>query len=596
MKHLIARQKLKVQLASQSGAFALQQELSDWYWHRLVPAMERLFDRLAGPDSLIRLDKIELEIHVDNLDQLRTEAFLNAVLLQLQKAIEEPVQLHTSPVVSQMPWTKGMFDLWLYFLEHGMLPASAALPPSDAEWHRCILDTLATERPAVDRFLNLIQQKTLALERLVLQHKTQFLHNLALITLDSEQRALAKKWLKNEQPETGNSNLPEKESTPADNAGFLRQEAKSFAARLLARLNLLLKSVQTEQDNTLIVRCLQTLEQTILTAWESQTSLQDALRKPGVWQNIWKKPELSGYLQTWWQIIGETSPHLIPESDSVSATAYKKARQGQKLQAEQFKSFAPFRSQKQFWAVFATFLLEDEESAVIENSSEKGRKSLSEIDSSAAKNPVAPDSKQISGKHEIADWRAIFKQQKDPIRPAPVPLPETPPNAQEGFYLNNAGLVLLHPFLSTLFKKLELVGGVDFETPASRQRAVCILHFLATGQSQTPEYQLILPKFLCGIPFNVPLDHTIRLTTTETDEAENMLQAAIEHWSALGSTSPDGLREGFLQREGKLSKTDAGWILEVERKTLDILLNSLPWGISMVKFPWMPEPLRVQWH
>ena len=92
------------------------------------------------------------------------------------------------------------------------------------------------------------------------------------------------------------------------------------------------------------------------------------------------------------------------------------------------------------------------------------------------------------------------------------------------------------------------------------------------------------------------MDHTITITKEEKKEANNLLQAVIEHWGALGGTSPDGLREGFLTRQGKLEKEQTGWRLYVEQKTLDILLDRLPWNLSLIKLPWMKELLKVEWR
>ena len=112
-----------------------------------------------------------------------------------------------------------------------------------------------------------------------------------------------------------------------------------------------------------------------------------------------------------------------------------------------------------------------------------------------------------------------------------------------------------------------------------------------------PEYQLVLPKFLCGMPLNAPIDHFIEIEMTERTESENLIRAAVDHWEALGKASPDWLREMFLQRDGKLEKRETGWRLSVERKAQDILLDRLPqgWGLGIVKLPWMNELLRVDW-
>jgi hypothetical protein len=76
---------------------------------------------------------------------------------------------------------------------------------------------------------------------------------------------------------------------------------------------------------------------------------------------------------------------------------------------------------------------------------------------------------------------------------------------------------------------------------------------------------------------------------------EDMLSTAISYWTALKNTSPDGLREGFLLRSGKLSHKFDEWFLFVEQKTLDVLLQQLPWTIGFIKLPWMNKMLKVEW-
>ena len=61
----------------------------------------------------------------------------------------------------------------------------------------------------------------------------------------------------------------------------------------------------------------------------------------------------------------------------------------------------------------------------------------------------------------------------------------------------------------------------------------------------------------------------------------------IEQWRILKKTSVDGFRESFLQREGRLSLQENGWSLKVARASYDVLLDQLPWGISVVLLPWM---------
>ena len=163
----------------------------------------------------------------------------------------------------------------------------------------------------------------------------------------------------------------------------------------------------------------------------------------------------------------------------------------------------------------------------------------------------------------------------------------------EGLYVDCAGMVLLHPFLPRIFEGLGIAAEDRLLQP---ERALCLLHYLATGQDVAPEYALILPKLLCNFPLDAPVDSLVELTTAEREETTALLEAVIGHWEALRNTSIDGLRGTFLVRPGKVSLRDDGdWLLQVEAKSFDILLDQLPWEITIIKLPWMEKMLWVEW-
>jgi hypothetical protein len=165
---------------------------------------------------------------------------------------------------------------------------------------------------------------------------------------------------------------------------------------------------------------------------------------------------------------------------------------------------------------------------------------------------------------------------------------------KEGIFIENAGLILLHPFLPRFFEGLGIAEESRIIQP---EKALALLHYLTTGSTKTPEYELVLPKILCNIPISTPISSEIEITGAETDETSALLDAVIKHWDALRNTSQDGLRGTFLLRSGKLSlKNDGDWLLQVEPRTFDILLDQLPWGITMVKLPWMEKMIWVEWR
>lgn len=171
----------------------------------------------------------------------------------------------------------------------------------------------------------------------------------------------------------------------------------------------------------------------------------------------------------------------------------------------------------------------------------------------------------------------------------------TPGPAQDGpsWLVDHAGLVLLHPFVPRFLEGLGLASGEHLPAP---ERAVAAVHLLATGQPVVPEHEATVAKLLCGWPLEDPVEREPDLTPTEVAEAEAVLAAAVGHWTALRNTSPRALRAEFLSRPGVLTAEGDDWVLRVEERSVDILLDQLPWGISLVRTPWMARLLRVEWR
>jgi hypothetical protein len=163
------------------------------------------------------------------------------------------------------------------------------------------------------------------------------------------------------------------------------------------------------------------------------------------------------------------------------------------------------------------------------------------------------------------------------------------------FIVGNAGLVLLWPYAVPFFTGLDLVTGKSFNDKAAAHRAVHLLQYLAAAGLEYEEHDLVLNKLLCGLDLAEPIDMDFVISQREREEAESLLSAIIENWKAIGKTSIDGLRITFLQKEGSLKKTEQGWNLYIERKTVDMLLERLPWAFSIVRLPWSEEVIYVEW-
>jgi uncharacterized protein (DUF2267 family) len=162
-------------------------------------------------------------------------------------------------------------------------------------------------------------------------------------------------------------------------------------------------------------------------------------------------------------------------------------------------------------------------------------------------------------------------------------------------YIGNAGLVILWPFLSHFFTRLDLMKDKQFKDSAACQRAVGLLQYLTTEDSFFLEYLLPLNKVLCGMELTEVFDFGAPILDSEVEECVNLLGAAIEQASILNNMSVPGFRGTFLMRQGVLSSRDGCWLLRVERETFDIVLERFPWSWEWVKLPWMEAPLRVEW-
>ena len=162
----------------------------------------------------------------------------------------------------------------------------------------------------------------------------------------------------------------------------------------------------------------------------------------------------------------------------------------------------------------------------------------------------------------------------------------------EGVFINNAGLVIIAPFLPALFRHTGLLQDDNLQDPGT---ALSLLHYCIYGVSDPAEFSLLLPKLLCGLDPDAVAEVTQVTDRHLLSEADQMLTSVIEHWQVLKNTSPDGLREAFLQRNGRLRFANNRWLLQVEQQSYDMLLQQLPWSIQMIQFPWMPYMLHTEW-
>jgi hypothetical protein len=163
-------------------------------------------------------------------------------------------------------------------------------------------------------------------------------------------------------------------------------------------------------------------------------------------------------------------------------------------------------------------------------------------------------------------------------------------------FVTSAGLCLVASYLPVFLKKLLLTDARFFTDETTQQHAIYLLHFLANSEEDVTEEKLIIPKLLCGWPLQMPCDNPYPITEKEITESDELLNAMIGHWAILKNTSPAGLQQTFLQRNGKLILEDERIVLQTEQQSLDVLLEQVPWNFHTIKLPWMNKPLLVEWY
>lgn len=163
----------------------------------------------------------------------------------------------------------------------------------------------------------------------------------------------------------------------------------------------------------------------------------------------------------------------------------------------------------------------------------------------------------------------------------------------DDLYIQNAGLILIHPFLKTFFEHCDLF---DSENNQLLNPELCahLLHYIATGKTNAPEYDMVFEKFLCNIPLHQTISRHIKLSQNHKIQAKKVIESVQHNWSAMQKSSPALVQNEFFQRPGKLV-IGHDYTLTVERKTQDILLEKIGWGIGFVKLPWLEKFIFINW-
>jgi hypothetical protein len=520
MGHLVKNQFIYLNIPPQVNAFSLQHEVSRSYWNVIVPQLEKLFDRIAGTDEIIEIDRLEIDAGVFTFDQIEHNQWVGEISERISRLLEEMIRTRsTNTGISFTNPSMASFRQWLYYMQKGYLPWNSK--SGGEEWHRQVFETLATDYNSVAELRKQILANAIVRERIIYQHDDAFLEKLIAILTARSQQGL--RDIVDEMTEV---------------FFLVKRKENSFVTGVRLEIR------------------------------------QSVYRAVLVLAAGHEKPGPAGFAEKICSLWIRDAAAVLKVIDLSSGKNNRVVQLIEKMADK--KSMNRRQEDHTVSANKKTLTDIKDNKDTRENTVNSTKPDADTIAGTPAPEDIAAAETFITGKKGT-------KQQQ----------PAGNEMSNEGVFVSNAGIVMLHCFLYPLFNYLGFIKGNELTDDASRLKALHLLYYLATGKDEAPEYDLLIPKILCGYAIDMPVPSGIVLEEEEKKEADGLLAEVLAQWKRPISVA--GLREGFIQRGGKFFTRNESLNLIVETNTIDVLLNTLPWGMGVIKLPWMVKPLMVDW-
>lgn len=206
------------------------------------------------------------------------------------------------------------------------------------------------------------------------------------------------------------------------------------------------------------------------------------------------------------------------------------------------------------------------------------------------------DNQELS-QRSISLLNTLMEQSENIVLSNELSLLEPSSAKTSRIHIDDAGLILIHPFLSSFFSRLNLLTEDNhFISIDAQKRAVHLLKYLTGIQGELFSSSFALEKVLCGLPITFPIADDFTITVEEERESEDLLKTVCEYWKPLNKSSIQGLQNTFIRREGTIECSEELWIVRVEGNAFDILLEDLTWEISTIILPWLEPMICVEWQ
>ena len=544
-QHVIKRLTFRLHFPVRDRAVQLEHEIVHTYHHRIEPLLDECFSRLGGADTEYRIECLELDL--GNIRPANLAAELPLRISQELAKIADNGQVRAAETLSGQ---ERQFSLLRYFIETGSLPWWAG--KLDRPALEQLVEQLCTRSPAeFRRVMAQLFTQADAVRRLVKQFSDACLSRIGRLYLSANEVSLAVLWLRDAEALFAEPDRRERVRRDRPSRG---SPARGPASGAL---------LSGDEDKSAAV--------SDRPGRDYATGASGRLRGPvpgtdRLREQYWLHV-LSGLVHG---TAGGFSPGNALQETLVSLAGGNHGVYRRLLAALEEAARAPGQPAREFSTSLPDLIRE-----------------LNAGISAASADDAAGD---VPGGRTRKKPPDVQETASTPRTPARDPFTDTDED-----YIDNAGLVIVWPYLPRFFVNLGLAQGNGFIDDSAAERAVLLLQYLVAPHPEIPESLLSLNKLLCGLDLQRPLPAECTPTERELEECDALLRALQLHWNVVANLSADRIRTDFLQREGVLRPCAGNWQLQVENQVQDVLVKRLPWPIGVVKLPWMDYAILVHW-
>ncbi|MFK7748314.1 MAG: contractile injection system tape measure protein [Kordia sp.] len=580
--HTIHNIAFEVDINYDNSLVSWEQYYVDFFQERLMPRVERICDDWDKkyPNSKCAIDTIDINVEVNSLDLEVLQKEITKQISQQISNIRSDGSNTEGTLVATITQQKSPFEALVSYLTTGILPAHISVK-AFKEWLGAVAEFTLIEK---SELMSLFSVKTEAIERMlsllrndyeklstIINNKQQITAQYVTLETTFFQKLLKvlcaqfKLTYKAEEAAIWYKTLGFSSSLPQFSKTFLQllQPKAAAESKRLTKIEetqlsvLVLQAItQYEQGKNLDVKASKIATIINIEASKSQkanTSITKSVHKNPTEETDVKATEKeSNKVEV---KASKNNKNKVAQTESEKSQT--KLQQNGEVSEETLKNTETSK---------ATTTKKSEEKTIQTNESNLAKANIKEYTETSSKTENLQENNVITRKSITKD----------------IPLST-----------EKAGLILLHPFLVRFF------GGVGILTEDNKindiGKACMLLHFLATETEEVTDLELTLEKILLGIPLETVVNYQTPLTEEDKKLCEELLKAVLEHWVVLKKSTINTLRDMFLKREGELTITNDSIKLKINRVAQDVLLDKVPWNISLIRLKWMKKMMHIEW-